>query len=387
MLKPGLRRKQAILVVVGQLEIGGTERHLLHVLPALADRGFNIKLFVLSRGGRLEKEFVDRGIEVLGTHYRGFKIVKLILACWALLRILWSTSPKILHCFLPEAYLVGGVVSFFAPQTELVMSRRSLNNYQRKHPYLSVLEKFLHKRLSVALANSRSIRNQLLKEGIPEKKLRLLYNGVAEIPVQSDIAMQLRKEIGIPQESVLILTIANLIPYKGHLDMLSALALLKEEYGSESWHFLAIGRDTGIGDQLGKSASKLGISDKVTWYGESDDVYAALSAADIAVLCSHEEGFSNFILEAMSAGLPVIATKVGGSVEAIIEGTTGHLVEPCEPSALAEKIAHLIRDASARASFGDAGRARARLIFSQELCSDNYSRVYDELIMNQAEIR
>jgi glycosyltransferase involved in cell wall biosynthesis len=172
--------------------------------------------------------------------------------------------------------------------------------------------------------------------------------------------------------------IANLIAYKGHRDLLAALALIKERLPAP-WRLLAIGRDDGIGAELKASARALGVADNILWLGERSDVEELLYASDIFVLPSHQEGFSNALLEAMAARLPAIATAIGGNRDAVVENETGFLVPPRDARALAAAILSLADDSDLRHAFGEAGRRRAEQHFSLQACVDRYERLYRAL--------
>jgi glycosyltransferase involved in cell wall biosynthesis len=173
--------------------------------------------------------------------------------------------------------------------------------------------------------------------------------------------------------------IANLIPYKGHADLLHALALVKQRLPRD-WTMLCVGRDDGIGGALAALARDLGLARHLRWLGPRDDVPALLAASDIGLLCSHQEGFANSILEGMAARLPMVVTDVGGNGEAVCDGETGLVVPPRDPARLAEAIVALARDPARRRAMGAAGRRRVAAEFSIEACVSAYERLYEGLI-------
>jgi glycosyltransferase involved in cell wall biosynthesis len=182
----------------------------------------------------------------------------------------------------------------------------------------------------------------------------------------------------IPDDALVITVIANLIAYKGHRDLVDALALIRDQL-PQPWRLLAIGRDDGIGGDLKAQAQSLGLGDNIRWLGERGDVDELLSASDMFNLPSHQEGFSNALLEAMAARLPVVATAVGGNADAVVAGETGSLVPVRDPRALAAAILRLAQDPDLRASFGEAGRRRVEQRFSLQACVDRYERLYRAL--------
>jgi glycosyltransferase involved in cell wall biosynthesis len=121
------------------------------------------------------------------------------------------------------------------------------------------------------------------------------------------------------------------------------------------------------------------LTDHIHWLGQQDNVDEFLTAADIALLTSHEEGFSNAILEAMAAGLPMIVTAVGGNAEAVIDGETGLIVPPSAPKALAAAIVGLALNPELRRLMGGAGRERVTSTFEINHCIVAYRKIYSLL--------
>lgn len=369
-----MAKRKKLLVVIGQLEVGGTERHLSRVLPDIQKNGIDIVLFGF-RGGALAEEIKQSGIEVVVPRISSGGWFGLCARAFVLYRLIWRVRPDIVHFFLPEAYVVGGLVTLCGPRSLRIMSRRSLNLYQQKRRLLRKLEMQLHRTLDLALANSVAVEKELITEGIPAHKVRLIYNGIAPRTWQQNKTCDAaRGQYHISETDVVILVVANLIPYKGHRDLLNALAGLPSE---RQWSALLIGRDDGIGEELKALAASNGISKKVRFLGFQSNVEPFISIADIAVLPSHQEGFSNFILESMRGQLPVIATDVGGNSEAIVHNECGLLVNPNDPAALRSAIDLLLVDKNLRDTFGKAAAVLAREKFSHTVSIKKYMNIYE----------
>lgn len=381
--------RDRLLFIIGKLDIGGAERHLLLVLPQLQKRGFQLSVYTLSSQGVLTPEFISAGIPVYTPPMADYfdmlpkllgKPLLLLVSLFRLLSLLLVQRPKVVHFFLPEAYLVGGLVSLSIPGLRRVMSRRSLNNYQLRFPLLARMERWLHPHMDVILGNSQSVTQQLTMEGIAEDRLGLIYNGLDtslfNVPFDK---VTMRTELGLSSNGLVLILIANLIPYKGHDDLLNALAMIKDRL-PEDWILLCVGRDNGIGDDLQSMARDLSIYSNVRWMGLRNDVTQLLRLSDIGLLVSFQEGFSNSILEGMAAGLPMIVTDVGGNSEAVLNGQTGYVVPPHQPEALAAAIAKLAVNRELITSMGDAGRTRAEEFFSLTDCVDRYENLYMGLL-------
>jgi glycosyltransferase involved in cell wall biosynthesis len=376
----------SVLVVIRGLEVGGTEQHLVHVLPALARAGLVPAVYTLTHRASLAPRLRAGGVEVLAPPaIPGLDRLSPAVGDWlglppaavALWWLIRRRRPDVVHLFLPAAYLVGGATALVAGHRTIVMSRRNLNRYQRKHPVLGWLERRLHRHLAAALGNSRAVVAELAAEGVPRERLGLIYNGIdleafAGLPPPAEV----RARLGIPPGTLVLTTPANLLPYKGHADLLAALAQVAGRLPPD-WVLLCAGRDDGAGATLRASARALGLADRVRWLGLRDDVPALLRASDLGVLISHEEGFSNGVLEGMAAGLAMIVSDVGGNAEAVEHGVSGWLVPPRDPAALGAALLALAHDPDRRRRLGAAARARIAQRFTLDACVLRYRRFYE----------
>mgnify|MGYP001311055447 CR=1 FL=1 len=366
-----------IVVVSSRLDVGGTERHIARILPALQRRGLDVALYVMQRGGPLEADIAAHGVRVEGSSLGG--VLHWPKATLELARWLRRERPDVVHFFLPRPYLFGSLAAELAGHRLRLMSRRSLTVYRDKYPLLGGVERWLHRRTFGILGNSQAVMDQLAAEVDDRSKLALIHNGIdLPSPVFTSRRRQTRDLLQIPDGALVVAVIANLIAYKGHRDLIAALALIKDQL-PQPWRLLAIGRDDGIGADLKAQAQSHGIGDNILWLGERGDVDELLSASDMFILASHQEGFSNALLEAMAARLPVVATAIGGNNDAVVEGETGLLVPVRDPLALAAAILQLAQDPDRRASFGEAGRRRVEQRFSLDVCVDRYERLYRAL--------
>lgn len=383
-----------ILVVIGALDVGGTEQHLARVLPALAREGLTPLVYTLTHSLSLAPQLRKAGVEVIappgpgaarGLPRRQRDALLLPLAAARLWRLIRDRRPDVVHLFLPAAYLAGTACARLAGHRAIVMSRRNLNRYQRRHPLLASLERRLHRRVAAALGNSRAVVAELAAEGVPRQRLGLIYNGIdLEAFTRGDPAGEVRARLEIDPAALVLITLANLLPYKGHADLLTALAAVADRL-PPGWVLLCAGRDDGAGPALRDRARALGLAGHVRWLGLRDDVPALLAASDLAVLASHQEGFSNSVLEGMAAGLPVIVTAVGGNVEAVEHGISGIVVPPRSPSELGAAILALAHDPARRRRLGDAAQARVAAQFSLPACVARYQRLYALVVGGRAD--
>lgn len=385
---PAARRDAEILFVIGQMQVGGAETHLATVIPKLVGRGWRSTVFCFKGDGPLRAKLERGGVPVLAAiessgqkRSRAGRLLNVLQAAWSLLTVMVRHRPKIVHFFLPEAYVVGAPLAVLARAPIRVMSRRSINSYQQAYLGLSRIEPLLHRTMTAVLGNSRRVVRELQEEeGVPERRLGLIYNGVdldrfTNLPSRAAV----RARLGIPEEALVMVMVANLIPYKGHLDLMAALAEAHPQL-PPGWRCLVVGRDDGAGPPARAKASELGIEEHVIFLGASMDVPELVAACDIGLLTSHQEGFSNAVLEGMAAGLPMIVTNVGGNAEAILDGEAGIVVPPRDPHAFGQAIVRLANDPQLRERYGTAAKKRVAERFALDECVTQYEAFYDALL-------
>ena len=373
------------LIVIGSLEIGGAEKHVAALAVGLKERNIEIAICGLSSGGPLEKGLLENKISLflpktnflLRVLFRVRFLRRLLFylrSAYTLFEAYISFRPRIVHFFLPGAYIQGGLISLLIPDVCRIMSRRSLNLYQDKKPMLKKLEGFLHTKMNLITGNSERIIAELSAEGVDSNKLHLIYNGV-NIPVKEAWSSS------SSNSQVKILCIANIIPYKGHIDLLRALALIPKVF---NWHLTCVGRDDNYKSELDRTSSKLGISDRVTFVGAVTDPSVYLQKADIGVNSSHQEGFSNALLEYMAYGLGIVATDVGGNTEAVRHQLDGIIVPAKHPIEMSIAIRRLFNRRE-RWRLGENARKRASESFSCQSCWDSYAEIYESLVSENTE--
>ena len=389
MLKQNQRGKEhdktGILFITSSLDVGGTERHLASISGILRAHGWDVAVYCTSGEGPFAEVLRRNGVQVMVPPGSGRRpggvsgALRLPVAALHLFGVLLKQRFTIVHCFLPGAYLVGAPLAALVRTRLLVMSRRSLNNYQANHPFGGVMERRLHPLMSAVLANSRSVAKQLEGEDVDARRIGLIYNGVGEMgPVLAGRA-QVRSMLGVDEHALVLIVVANLIGYKGHLDLIEALGRIAGRMPA-GWRLLAVGRDDGLGAAIRSRAQLLGLDAQVSLLGVRSDIPDLLNACDVAILASHQEGFSNAVIEGMQAGLPMIVTDVGGNAEAVASGETGLVVAPRDPDALADAILRLASDGELRRRYGEAGRRRVEQHFSLEGCVAAYEALYRGLL-------
>ena len=376
------------MILIGSLDVGGTEMHLTRVLPALNADCRQIRVVCFHKGGALASNLEDQGVEVSfpkssvepSKTSRLKRLVNVVSAMRFLIQEFRSYKPDIVHYFLPEAYILGGFLSFMFGPRRLVMSRRSRNFYQNRSP-LTRLERLLHRRMDRILTNSKANLADLRSEGAPNERLTLCYNGIDATKYKtSSTRAKLPAYLPINDNDLVITCVANLIPYKGHEDIIAALKILRDEeliVGNVHLKVLFVGRVSGIQKELEKKLAVAGLRDQIVFMGPRADVSEILAFSDIGILASHEEGMSNALLEYMCCSLPIVATDVGGNRETL--GETGWLVPAASPDLMAVALAEVCNDLPAARFLGEQARHRVVEQFPLQKTIQTYSEVYDKL--------
>ena len=374
-----------LLVVTESLGVGGTESHLIRTLPRLAASGWSVLTFCLTERGERAGQVEAAGVEVAASprlaRRKGSFLrypAHVALATNKLYWLMRRWRPQIAHFYLPGPYLIGANVAIAARIPIKIMSRRSLSDYQRNWPLVAKLERRLHAKMDAVIGNSRAVVRQLIEEGIPEPKVRLIYNGIEVSPVLPD-RNEARRALGLDSDTLVGVVIANLIHYKGHRELVRGLSHLEQELPA-NWRILVAGRDHGIRTELEELAAARGISHRIQFLGEYSDIPRLLAAADFGLLTSREEGFSNVILEGMAAGLAMIVTDVGGKAEAVLHGETGFVVPPRNAKAIGDAILEMARNPEQRKRFGAAARKRVEKEFSIDKCVKAHADLYEEML-------
>ena len=150
-----------VLVIIGSLDVGGTEKQLLNVIPRLREKGLQIAIATFMQPGKLAPLLEKEGVSVFSPNIPRW--AEIIAPIMLILKILWlgklisSIRPAVVHTFLPQAYLLGGLWAVLLRIPVRIMSRRSLNHYQQKHPLLCRLEYWLHGQTHLLLGNSSAV--------------------------------------------------------------------------------------------------------------------------------------------------------------------------------------------------------------------------------------
>jgi L-malate glycosyltransferase len=223
-------------------------------------------------------------------------------------------------------------------------------------------------------------------EGFPSRRVGVLHNGIdtAALAQVTDDRAAVRRELGIDAGDYVILQAARLQPVKDHATAVRAIARV---VSSEDRARLLLAGDGPRAGQIDSLIDQLHLGSHVRRLGVRSDVSRLLGASDAVLLSSVSEGIPLCVIEGMAAGLPVVATRVGGVPEIIEDGRSGLLVPAGDDETMAERILRLATNPALGRQLGQAGRARAQALFSQETMTTGYARMYREMTEKKASER
>jgi glycosyltransferase involved in cell wall biosynthesis len=232
------------------------------------------------------------------------------------------------------------------------------------------------------VVNAEAIRDRLIQvERISAARIDVIPNGVPPAePVGTPDVATIRSEVGLGQVSHLIGFVGRLVPQKNPRLFLEMARLLLN--ADRKCGFVIVG-DGPMREDLQAEVDAAGLHDAVRFLGMRSDVPRILGLIDVLVLTSDWEGLPNVVLEAQAAGVPVVATAVGGVPELIDNGVNGYTVPPRDVSMLSDRVGTLLDDAELRAEFGRRAQARASECFSVENMIARTVRLYDSLLQAQ----
>lgn len=368
------RRIRILFLIDSFAHEAGTENQLLELIRRIDPQLFDIHVACIEDSQRLSllasmaKTAVFPAVSIFSL--QGFRQVV------ALHRYIRVHSIEIVHTFMTRCNILGVLAAQGSGCAAVLASRRNLGYWYT--PGALALLRLLNWRTTRLVANAGSIKDVVVRsERAAPHKVDVIYNGVDTEQFAPDKGNpQAARKLGIPEQSPVVGIVANLRPVKDLALFVRSAAIVAKTVPQAA--FLIVGRGP-LRDDLAHLASELGIGERLFFSGE-DSVVDYLSRMSVACLSSQSEGFSNAILEYMAAGLPVVATDVGGNSEAIDHGATGYVVASRSPEEFAAPIIKLLTDELLRLRMGAAGLQRCRTLFDITTAVRNHQRYYVELV-------
>ena len=372
--------QRRIALVTATLDRAGTEKQLTLLATGLPREEFEIHVLALMRGGPYEAVLRAAGIPVTIIGQRGRFDP---LAFWRAIQWLKRLTPDLVHTWGPMANTTGRAAALAAKVRRLVADERCIN--PQKSGLQWQIDRWLAQHTARIVAVSADVRDFCVAGGLTADKFVVISNGVPQAngepnsPTGSapQIRTSLLAELSLPTDARFIATVGPLYLHKRIKDVIWAADLLKVI--RDDVHLLILG-DGPHRHALMHYRDQVEIRDRVHFLGHRDDAAAILEHCDLLWLASAYEGQPNSVMEALAAGVPVVATDIPGVRELVTNGQQGFLVPVGDRAALARYANKLLDDAELRTSLGTAGRERMQREFSAAAMVERYAALYRELL-------
>jgi len=351
-----------LVFLLEDLLYGGTQRQALELARRLDKSRFQVELWVLRKGDDLVPVAREYGLPVVFLSRAGWVGPASLLQ---LGKRLWTDPPDLLMLLTVIPNIWGRLWGRLARVPAIVGNCRGGAAPWRQH------ERLLWPAADHILCNSQILKDFLVaRYGLPSSRLTVVHNGV-------DTDFFQPGKNGRKDGRIILLSVARLVPDKDHDTMLAAFARVAAGRPQAELWLVGNGPRREV---LERQVGDLGLTGRVKFLPVSQDIRHLYHQAGVFVLSSVNEALPNVILEAMAAGLPVVATRVGGLPEAVVPGETGLLVAPRDVAGLAAALGSLLDDPEIRRNLGRRGRERVLDQFSFEAMVSRHEEVWSRLI-------
>ena len=383
-----------IIRAIARLNMGGPALHVAYLAAELKSRGFRTTLVAgeLAHGeGSMSYVAQERGVPIVSVPelHREISPIRDAVAVARLAALIRRERPHILHTHTAKAGTVGRLAALCVPRRQRPLVIHTFHGHVL-HGYFGpvrsatfrVLERLLAAGTDVLIAVSPQVRDDLVALGVaPRSRFSVIRLGIElEDRVDTDAGARSgsRRLLGIAPERFVVGWVGRMTGVKRTGDVLAAVQLLQERGVDVALVMVGDGPDR---DEVERKAHGLGVARNCFYLGYQREVASWYAAFDVLVLPSANEGTPVVAIEALAAGRPVVASRVGGVPDVVRDGVDGFLVEPGDVVALADRLEQLSRDAGLRERMGAAGRARVLSRYSVERLIDDVERLYRSMLV------
>jgi glycosyltransferase involved in cell wall biosynthesis len=362
-----------VLTFLSNFLIGGTERQVLNLISNHDRSRFDVHLACFRRQGPLLRELDARRVSLSEYPIATLASARALAQQLRLAREMRRNRIRVVHAFGYYPIVFAVPAARLAGVPLVVASVRDtgdhLSGSQRR------LQRWACAGSHHVLVNAQAVRDALAAQGYAARRISVIPNGI-------DMArFQPRAEADDP----IVAVFSRLNPLKGIEYFLEAAARLLPRFPRARFWIVGDSVAPGYRARLAAQALGLGLRERVAFLGFRDDVPALLRQVSVSVLPSLSEGLSNVVLEAMAAGVPVVATAVGGTPELIRDGETGLLVPARDSRALERAVGSLLEDHARASALGAAARLEAGRRFSLQAMVRETERLYEDLLQTRFE--
>lgn len=360
-----------VLHVTFNMAIGGTEQVIRQLITSTSgDRVQHSIVCIDGYVGEIGKSLEKQGITLYSVQRQPGFDLSLIQTIRGIVR---DGKFDLVHGHQYTPYLYAWLAARTTPARVVFTEHGRF--YPDRYRYKAMLINPVISLMTPAvIAISRATARALSRyEFIPASKIRVIYNGIAGLDREPGEMVRIRSDLNIPDNALVVGTVSRLDPVKNQAMMIRAFQRFREQVPDA---VLLIVGDGPERDALEKQVAACGLQDRVRFTGFIEQPQQYLALMDIFLLSSFTEGTSMTLLEAMSLGIPCVATRVGGNPEIVVDGETGLLVVSDDAEGFAGAMIRLAKDTETRKRFSAAGIRRFREEFSVNRMADEYLSVY-----------
>ena len=364
-----------IAYTIKSMAMGGSQTHLLQVFRFLDRERFAPVLYCLTGDGVLLEAVRALDVPVMApAAARGFKGIDLVARIGALTQALRRAPADIVHNYLLRANLVGAISGRLARVPVVICSKRGCHE---RRGFELVSARTGNALADCVMVNADAVRDFVhANEGCPRDKMVVIPSGIDTQRFQPLAAQPFKARLGVSEHRRVVGIVTRMRVRKGVEEFIRAMAQVRGTYPEA--HGLIVG-EVELDEETQALVRELGLQDHLTLLGRRSDMPEVLSAFDVFVLSSHDEGMSNAILEAMAMERAVVATDVGGTREVVRHDASGLLVPPKDPLALADAISTLLADPERARAMGVLGRRIVEEGFSATAMVRRMEQLYTDL--------
>ena len=380
---PNPKKDVSVLFLASQMATGGAQNVLFSQAGWFSEQGYRcIIVFFYDREGLHHKWQSTSPVPVINLEawtkeksiVNGFRLLR---ALGRLYRLLLEEKFSVIETFTHHANILGLPLAWAAKVPVRLASHHGL--VENFPPFLESIHSWIINQnitTNMVVVSQRVMKQAIEDEGIDPDKITVIPNGI-DLPMTTELGwndqLSLRQSLKVKPEANMLLTVGRLSTSKGHVYLLDAIPKVLRVFPNTV--FVIAGGGPLLRD-LEKKAYEIGIAEYVRFLGFRTDIANLLSIADAFVLPSIWEGLPIALLEAMGSGLPVIATKVAGVDEVIIDTHNGLLVPPADPNALSDAIIQLLSDNRLRERLGSAGEVLVKEKYTVEKMCRKYEALF-----------
>jgi glycosyltransferase involved in cell wall biosynthesis len=362
--------RMRVMQLVLSLSPGGTERLVIEIVRGLRAHQVDSVVCCLDTEGAWAREVAEMGVPVI-TLQRGTGFTPSLARSIA--KLVSDCAIDVIHCHHYSPFVYGQLAGLLRPGVRVVFTEHGRLSDAPPSRKRRLVNPLLGRLPAAIYAVSEDLRRHMIAEGFAAQRVEVLHNGIEPgAPATADGRHRARAALGLAPGALVVGTVARLDPVKDLPTLVRAFAALHVAHRHARLVVVGDGPERGRLDDL---VGELGLRSSVVLAGHRQDVRALLPAFDIFANSSIHEGVSLTILEAMAAGIPVVATNVGGNPEVVLHDT-GILVPGRSEDALASALAMLAADADRRRAMGTAARARVESSFSAQRMVAAYAASY-----------